>query len=103
LYAGVGVKEYFIFDPERKYLKPPFQGFRRVNGKAVPMKPAKDGSLVSKELGVRLVPEGDLLRVIDLATGQTVPTRAEPAEQKKMRADSLAAEIERLRRQLGEP
>jgi Uma2 family endonuclease len=38
LYARVGVKEYFLFDPEGKYLKPALQGFKCVKGQPVPMK-----------------------------------------------------------------
>jgi Uma2 family endonuclease len=93
LYARLGVKEYFVFDPEGRYLDPVLQGFRLVKGQSVPMKPAADGSLISKELGLRLVPEGGMLRLIDLATGQPVLTRLE-------RAEALAAEVARLRAQL---
>ena len=28
LYARLGVKEYFLFDPDREYLDPPLQGYR---------------------------------------------------------------------------
>jgi Uma2 family endonuclease len=104
LYAQIGIKEYFVFDPEGCFLKPVLQGFKLVKGQSVPMKPAADGSLVSKELGLRLVPEGEMLRLVYLKTGQPVPTRAERAEQEKQRAEQekqraaeLAAEVERLR------
>jgi Uma2 family endonuclease len=99
LYAGIGVKEYFIFDPEGCYLDPVLQGFKTVKGQPVPLKPAADGSLVSKQLGLRLVPEGEMLRLIDLKTGQPVPTREERAEQEKQRArqEMERAEQERQR------
>jgi Uma2 family endonuclease len=87
LYAGVGIKEYFLFDPEGKYLKPVLQGFRCVKGKPVAMKPARDGSLVSKALGLRLVPEGDLLRLVDLVTGERLLTGAERADRQEQRAE----------------
>jgi Uma2 family endonuclease len=109
LYAQLGIKEYFLFDPETKYIDPVLQGFRNIKGEARPMKPARDGSLVSKELGLRLVPEGPMLRMVNLATGQPILTRDEKAEQERQRADHesqranvLAAEVERLRRLLGE-
>lgn len=95
LYAGVGSKEYFLFDPEYRYLHPPLQGFKTVKGQPVPVKSADDGSLVSKELGLRLMPEGVMLRLTNLATGQLIPTRAE-------RAESLALEVQRLRQLLAE-
>jgi hypothetical protein len=97
LYASLGVKEYFVFDPEGCYVKPVLQGFRTVRGRSVPMKPAAEGSLVSKELGLRLVPEGTMLRLIDLKTGLPVLTRSERAEQERRRAQELQAEVERLR------
>ncbi len=104
LYARLRVPEYFVFDPEGRYLHPPFQGFRSKKGVSVPMKPAADGSLTSKELGLRLVPEGGMLRLYDLRTGQPVPTRVERARQaeqaarkEKRHAAELAAEVERLR------
>src|SRR5262245_5104224 len=71
-YAGIGVKEYFVFDPEGAYLDPVLQGFRTVKGKPVRMKPAADGSLVSKQLGLRLLPEGGMLRLIDVETGEPI-------------------------------
>jgi Uma2 family endonuclease len=101
-YAGFGVKEYFIFDPESRYLDPPLQGFRTVKGQPVPMKPAADGSLVSRQLGLRLKPEGAMLRLIDLATGEPVLTRLEAREQEQRRVEELKAELQRLRAQLEE-
>jgi Uma2 family endonuclease len=99
LYAEIGVKEYFVFDPEGKYVKPRLRGFRTSKGKPVTMKPAKDGSLVSKELGLRMVPDGIMLRFIDLATGKPILTRSERAEQERLRAEQekLRAEQEKLR------
>jgi hypothetical protein len=109
LYASLGVKEHFVFDPEGCYIQPVLQGFRTVRGRSVPMKPAADGSLVSKELGLRLVPQGPMLRLIDLRTGRPVLTRAERAEQERQRAEherervrELEAEVERLRALLAE-
>jgi Uma2 family endonuclease len=90
LYAEIGIPEYFIFDPEARYIDPPLQGFRRRKGVYVPMKGARDGSLVSRELGLRLVREGILLRLIDRKTGERVLTRRE-------RAEELAAEVKQLR------
>jgi len=108
LYARIGIREYIIFDPEARYLNPPLQGFRLVKGKSVAMKGGRDGNLTSKELGLRLVPEGSMLRLIDVRTGLLVPTRVERDEQRRTqiaqaenRARELAAEVQRLRAQLG--
>jgi Uma2 family endonuclease len=96
-YAGIGVKEYFIFDPEGKYLDPVLQGFRTVKGKPVPMKPAADGTLVSKQLGLRLTAEGGMLRLANVQTGEQILTRAERAEQERQRAEQERQRAEQER------
>ncbi len=121
LYAGLGIKEYFLFDPEYRYLKPTLQGYRSVKGEPRAIKPSADGGLVSRQLGLRLVAEGPMLRLYDLATGQPILTRDERADQEQQRAldeqrrvleeheiavkereraQELAAEVERLRKLL---
>jgi Uma2 family endonuclease len=105
-YEAQGVKEYFIFDPTREYLKAPIVAFRLgADGRYQQLEAdAADGSVVSTELHLRLVPEGEILRMVDLATGQPIPTRDELAEQERRRAEverqektALAAEVERLK------
>src|SRR5713226_187770 len=100
LYARLGIKEYIIFDPEARYVKPPFQGFRLRHGVYEQMKLARDGSLKSKELGLRMVPEGNMLRLYDIKTGMPILTRAERAEQEQTRAAELTAENAALRAEL---
>jgi Uma2 family endonuclease len=114
LYARLGVQEYFLFDPEIRYLNPPLQGFRLVKGKSVPMKPNADGSLTSKELGLRFLADGDRVRLFDVKTGQEILSRRERAEAEmfraarekeradleKKRADALQAELDSLRTRL---
>jgi Uma2 family endonuclease len=103
LYARIGVKEYFIFDPEGRYLDPPLQGFRLVKGKSVRIKPNADGSLTSTELGLRFLADGERVRMFDLKSGQEILSRkerADRAEFEKRRADELAAEVKRLRKRL---
>jgi Uma2 family endonuclease len=91
-YAGIGVKEYFVFDPEGAYLDPVLQGFRTVKGKPVLMKPAADGSLVSKQLGLQLVPQGEKLQLIDVQTGEPVCSKAEQERRRADQADQRAAQ-----------
>jgi hypothetical protein len=90
------------------------RGFRLRGAKYQPLTTAADGSLLSRELGLRLVPEGAMLRLIDDRTGKSVPTRQERveeekqyrkletqrADQEKQRADALAAELTRLKKQM---
>jgi Uma2 family endonuclease len=119
LYGQQGVAEYFLFDPEASYLKPRLQGFQLKKGKSVALQPAEDGSLTSEQLGLRLVTEGEILRLIRAKSGRRILTRAEkveeaerragPAERRADRAEQLAdereaelaalkAELERLRK-----
>jgi Uma2 family endonuclease len=80
LYERLRIPEYFLFDPEGKYLDRPLRGFRLRRGRYVELKPAADGSLISRQLGLRLLPEGELLRLIDLKTGEAVRTPLEKLE-----------------------
>jgi Uma2 family endonuclease len=115
-YERLKVPEYFLFDPEGRHLRPVLQGYRLQGRRYIRLKPAADGSLVSQELGLRLVPERTMLRLIEAPTGLPVLTRDERAQQEKRRAeeekrraeeekrraDALAAEIERLRAALAQ-
>lgn len=112
-YEELGVREYFLFDPEGTNMVPRFQGYR-LNGTAY--RRLRDTELAS-ELGFGLRAEETMLRLIDLKTGQPIPTRAEAveaerqradaekqrADTEKQRADALQAEIEHLRAQLKGP
>ena len=88
----LGVKEYFLFDPEEDYLNPSFQGCRKVRGKFRPIKPA-GGRLPSDVLKLHLERDGTQLRLWNPVTGERLPTPAE-------RAADAEAEVERLRREL---
>jgi Uma2 family endonuclease len=96
LYAMLGVREYFLFDPLAEYLKPPLQGFRLVDEEYIAIDQAEDGSLISQELGLWMFREDTYLRMVDRATNQPL---LRPAE---LEAARLAAEEEvaRLRAEL---
>lgn len=108
------VPEYFLFDPFGDYLSPRFQGYRLTGGQYRPMRPT-DGRLRSRQLGLLLEADGRELRLVDPATGNRLPTRAEArraeAEARRVeaearvlaerRAAAAEAEIERLRAELG--
>ncbi len=103
LYAELGVREYFLFDPLGEYLKPRLQGFRLVQGAYQPMLLAPNGTLNSAELGLILQPSDNLLRLVDPATGEAVPTLDEAIESKveaEARAQSAEAELARLRQEM---
>lgn len=84
VYASIGVKEYFLFDPIGEYLQPRLQGFRLVKGVYVPMKSREANRLSSRELALDFEIEAHLLRVIDPKTGRRLPTREEHQEQLKL-------------------
>jgi len=109
LYAGLGVREYFLFDPLEEYLRPSLQGFRPVGEGYVPITPDAEGALECNELGLRLMRVGLRLRLMDVATGADVAddrARAEAerarAEAEHARAEAAEAELARLRVMLGQ-
>lgn len=96
LYAILGVREYFLCDPLAEYLEPPLQGFALEHGDYQRMAAESDGSLVSRELGLRLKLEVSSLRLSVTVTGERLLTPAEAME----KARSTEAEIERLKAEL---
>ncbi len=77
LYARLGVREYFLFDPKRETLT----GFRLRGAEYRPLRPAVDDSLKSHNLGVSLRVDEGRLRMIHTATGELL-LRDEEARQK---------------------
>lgn len=70
LYKKLGVNEYILFDPFEDYLPKQLLGYRLEKGRYRRITTAPDGSLISKELGLRLVPEGENLALYDLKNGE---------------------------------
>jgi len=129
LYARLGVKEYFLYDPTSDYLPQPLMGYwlnaegvyqpikadkgesARVNGGA-----AMTPSFVSRLLGLRLALDSQgTLQFYSLTTGERVLSKFEAqareeqaradeaqrmAEQEQARADEAEAENARLRAEL---
>ncbi|HVA49060.1 MAG TPA: Uma2 family endonuclease [Pirellulales bacterium] len=92
IYASLGVKEYLLFDPVGEYLRPRLQGFQLKGGQYVPMPQEQTDRLSSAELGLDLVIDAHLLRVVDPATGTRLPTREEYQEQvKRLRREAAEA------------
>ncbi len=80
LYARLGVTEYFLYDPEADYLRPPLQGFRLTDDDYVALTPDATGALQSERLGLDLRLEGGRLQLYDVATGARLPRLAEQAK-----------------------
>jgi Uma2 family endonuclease len=100
LYASLGVREYFLFDPLGEYLQPRLQGYRLIDGGYRSMTPGEDGGLHSDVLGLDLRLRDDRLRLWDPAQEQWLRTPAEEAAARQaaeQQVQSLRAEIARLR------
>lgn len=93
LYAALGIREYFLFDPLHEYLDEQFMGYRLVGSEYVAISANEDGEIFSTELQAVLRPEGKFLRVVDPQTGLLVPSldeAVEIAEQEAQRAEQEA-------------
>lgn len=107
LYASLGVREYFLFDPLQEYLEPGFIGLRLADGDYLPIAPDAMGRLFSEELEVWLAAQEDRVRIFDPRTRQLVPDLEEAisaAEQEAQRTEqeTQRAEQERRRAELAE-
>jgi Uma2 family endonuclease len=77
LYASLGVREYFIFDPEYK-LKPPLRAFR-LHGQQLLEEMVTGNRVMSHELGLELVNDGTTLRLWHPQTNAYLRTPDEAA------------------------
>jgi Uma2 family endonuclease len=105
LYERLGVAEYYVFDPEYRYIKPPLRAWRLSGGRYVEIAVA-NGRAQSDELGLELVNTGQALRLLNPATGQFLLTPEEEAvarqeadaarQEAEARAEHLAAKLREL-------
>lgn len=96
LYAGLGVAEYFIFDPLGEYLDPRLAGFQLVGGVYAPIRAATDGTVPSRALGLDLRAGDRVVEVVDPATGRAYLS----PEGERAAREAAEAEIARLRAEL---
>jgi Uma2 family endonuclease len=98
IYEDLGVREYFIFDPLREYLRPPLQGYRLEGGFYTPLLPdeldTSEWELFSEELGLTLQTYGRDLRLYDEARDQYLYTPAEEAEARRTAEAHMLAETQ---------
>jgi len=81
LYARLGVREYYIFDPQGE-MQPPLRGYELRDGRMEPLRLLPSGGIDSRLLGTELRPvamgetrrrpEGTWLRVIDPTSGRLI-------------------------------
>ena len=104
LYAEVGVREYWLFDPTGDFFDPPLEGYRLVHGNYVALGPLPRQELVlpSKVLGLELRPDAGHVRFHDPAAGEdlhTLPEEKAARRKAEARVAELEAENRRLRSQ----
>jgi Uma2 family endonuclease len=94
IYAEIGVREYFLFDPLGDYLKPPLRGYTLTGDEYVRIE--SDGShILSHSLGLELRVVNGRLRLADPSTSNLLPTPAELADE----LEHLRAELQQLKSQ----
>ncbi len=81
LYAELGAKEYYIYDPQQE-TEPPFLGFESRGGRMEPLPALSSGGVMNPSLGAELRPvamgqtewrpAGTWLRVIDPRTNKPI-------------------------------
>jgi Uma2 family endonuclease len=96
-YEQLGVEEYFLYDPLGEYLSPPLQGYRLQEGSYRRMASEPDGTLVSRTTGLRLRREGEHLRLVDLGTGNPLPSFEDLQEECHRQHDELRRQARELR------
>ncbi|MCW5315386.1 Uma2 family endonuclease [Nostoc sp. KVJ3] len=103
IYAFLGVREYFQYDPTGDYLNPQLQGLHLVDGNYFPVaaNTLPDGtvSLPSEVLGLELRLEAGKLRFYNPATSQILLTHEEEATARQAaeeKAQRLAAKLREL-------
>ncbi len=90
IYAKLGVREYFLFDPHSEAIQPMLRGFRLEGGEYLPM---SGNRIHSEVLELDLVTEAGELRLYDPLTGERLLTPEEAeVERRAEKAARLAAE-----------
>ena len=100
LYAELGVREYWLFDPKDEYFDPPLQGLVLRQGEYRPLPALVDNGarrIPSEVLGLDLCADHGVLRFRDPVTGEHLKNHAEAASALRT-AEARIAELEaRLR------
>lgn len=100
LYEYLGVKEYFIYNPEYPKTLPSLIGYR-LEGEEYENLRVENGRIFSRVLGLELVDTGNDLRIFNPQNQRFLPTFSELSDAEK-RAERAEAENERLKARLAE-
>ena len=95
LYGKLGVEEYYIIDPEYKYLPSPLFAYRLEFGELV-RQAVENKRIFSQALGLELVDTGEGFRFFNPATQTFLPT----VEELSQINENILSENERLKAEL---
>ena len=95
LYQELGVKEYYIFDPEYDYLAEPLVAYHLKEEEFKEIK-VKRGKVFSPVLGLEIVDTGKTLRLFNPETKNFLPTMEDLTKQAS-KVGRLESEIEKLK------
>lgn len=104
LYAYLGVKEYFQYDPTADYLKPSLQGFRLIEGNYLPILGQSKGdhfSIYAETLGLELWLESNGEMRFYSPQSETKLLSPREMEQAKQQAEQKLARLAAKLRELG--
>jgi Uma2 family endonuclease len=107
VYAQIGVKELFLYDPTLDYLRTALQGYRlQEDGQYVPIEGNARGAIECHELGIWLRLDRERLVMQDAVAGRTLLTEGEAAEEARLNLErellEARAENAELRARLAE-
>jgi len=94
LYEHLGIREYFIFDPDYDYLTTPLIGYRLDAELCYAPLEIENNRLHSETLGLDLVDTGNGLRFFDSRTNQFLLTPEEEAEAHRREVEAHRRETE---------
>ena len=98
LYESLGVKEYFIYNPEYPKVLPPLLAYRLKDGEFQKIR-FENNRVFSEVLGLELVDTGSTLRLFNPNKEKFLPSLAELGVAQE-RAEKAEAEIELLKAEL---
>ena len=104
LYARMNIPDYFLYDPDRRYLPSPLLGFRLVEGTYVEIAADVDGGIRSEILDLNFHLTEDGLAIYNPRAQKWLQTLAEQEAAARQKAEAevarLQAELERLKAQM---
>lgn len=101
LYEKLGVKEYYIFDPEYKYLAEPLLA-HHLKGNSFEAIKVKKGRVFSPSLNLEIIDTGETLRLFNPETNEFLLTNEELVQklsQADQEIEQLKAELAKLKEQ----